>query len=101
MPEAAVIKKIQTLAQITAALGGGDHFNITRLTILKSLCADPKAAAKFALYIAKLAQKRTKPAKSTKQQGYRRLIPASVRAMATYHAQTGNAALNTASDSTL
>ena len=51
------MKKIQTLAQIAADLRQGQHFNITRLTIIKSFCSDPDAAAKFAVYIAKLAQR--------------------------------------------
>jgi hypothetical protein len=49
MPSPAIIKRIRTLAQIAAALRGGDHFTITRLTIVKGLCAGPQAAAKFAL----------------------------------------------------
>ncbi len=68
-------KKIQTLAQIAADLAEGQNFNITRLTILKGLCADPDAAAKFALHIAKLAQKKMKVSKPT----YKRLIAAGVR----------------------
>jgi len=51
-PTPAVVKKIQTLAKIAVDLRQGQDFNITRLTILKSLCDDPEAAAKFALYIA-------------------------------------------------
>lgn len=84
MPEPAFTTKIQTLAQIAADLAEGRNFNVTRLTILKGLCADPKAAAKFALNVAKLAQKRMKPAKSANRREYRRLIAASVRAMAAY-----------------
>lgn len=81
---AATLKNIQALARIAADLRKGQHFNITRLTILKGLCADPKAAARFALHIAKLAQKKMKPAKSAKQQNYRRLATAGVRAMVVY-----------------
>lgn len=80
----AIIKKIQTLAPIAADLRHGQHFNITRLMILKGLCAEPRAATKFALHIAKLAQKKMKPAKSAKQQNYRRLATAGVRALAAY-----------------
>lgn len=50
---AKITKKIQTLDQIVADLRQGEHFRITRLTMLKSLFSDPQAAAKFALYIAK------------------------------------------------
>ncbi len=50
---AKTIKKIQTLAQIADDLQNGKHFEITRLTMLKSLCSDPEATAQFALYLAK------------------------------------------------
>ena len=56
-PSAAVVKKIQALAKLATDLHHGQHFNITRLTIIKSLCSDPAAAAKFAVHIAKLAQR--------------------------------------------
>jgi hypothetical protein len=36
----------------------GRDFNITRLTSLKSLCAEPQAAAQFCLYLAQLTQER-------------------------------------------
>ena len=54
-PSPAVVKKIQALAKLAADLRQGQNFNITKLTIIKSLCSDPDAAAKFALFIAKLA----------------------------------------------
>ena len=57
------IKKIQTLAQIAAELRGGKDFNITRLTLLKSLCGDADNAAAFALYIAKKTQQAMKAPK--------------------------------------
>ncbi len=44
--------KIRRLAKVAAELREGDHFNITRLTTLKSLCEDAKAAAQFAFHIA-------------------------------------------------
>jgi len=43
-----IVKKIQTIAQIAAELRQGRDFNITRLTLLKSLCSDPDAAAMLA-----------------------------------------------------
>ena len=46
------VPKIRRLAQLAAELREGDHFNITRLTTLKSLCEDAKAAAQFAFHIA-------------------------------------------------
>jgi hypothetical protein len=50
----AVIPKMRRLAQMAAALQQGNHFEVTRLTTLKSLCEDAQAAAQFALYLAKL-----------------------------------------------
>jgi hypothetical protein len=76
-PDRTTIKKLRTLAQIAAALGGGDHFPITRLTAIKAFCADPEAAAKFAVHIAKLVRAKAKPAKPE----YERLIADGVRAM--------------------
>jgi hypothetical protein len=88
-PSPAVVKKIQALAKIAADLHQGQHFNITRLTILKSLCSDPDAAAKFALHIAKAAQRRFKarPPSDTKQtthQQYGRLIAGAIPVMTRY-----------------
>ncbi len=88
-PPPAIIKKIQTLAQIAADLRAGKDFNITRLTLIKSLCEDPEAAAKFALHIAKLTQKnflagRAGRGDTKKCQKYKGLIAASIRAMTGY-----------------
>jgi len=84
---AATIKKIRNLAQIAADLRQGRDFNITRLTMLKSLCGDPDAAAQFALYIAKKTQqamKRPGRSLSKKQQRYQRLVSRAVRTMTAY-----------------
>lgn len=51
-------KKIATLAQIAQELHQGKNFNLTRLTSLKSLCADPKAAGQFCFYLAQLTQQK-------------------------------------------
>jgi hypothetical protein len=48
-----VAPKIRRLAQVAAALREGNHFNITRLTTLKSLCEDADATAQFAVHVAK------------------------------------------------
>jgi hypothetical protein len=85
-PSPAVVKKIQALAKIAADLHQGKDYNITRLTLIKSLCSDPAAAAKFALHIAKLAQRQFKAhhpgdTKSAKSQQYGRLIAAVIPAM--------------------
>jgi len=71
-------KKLRTLAQIAAGLQEGEHFNITRLIVLKGFCADPETAAKFALHLAKLTQTKAKPTKRE----YERLIAEGVKVMA-------------------
>ena len=88
-PPPAVVKKIQALAKIAADLRHGKDYNITRLTLIESLCSDPDAAAKFALHIAKLAQRQFKARRSgdtkpTKRQEYGRLIAAAIPAMTRY-----------------
>jgi hypothetical protein len=88
-PSSALVKKLQTLVGIAADLRQGKDFSITRLTILKSLCSDPDAAAKFALHIAKAAQRRFKThspgdTKLTTHQQYGRLIAGAIPAMTRY-----------------
>lgn len=58
MASSTVSKKISTLAQIAQELRQGKNFNITRLTSLKGLCADPQAAGKFCFYLAQLTQQK-------------------------------------------
>jgi len=82
---ATTVKKLRTLAQIATDLRQGKDFNITRLTMLKSLCSDPDAAAQFALYLAKKTQqamKRPGGSQSKEQQRYQRLVGSAVRQMA-------------------
>jgi hypothetical protein len=56
--------KIRRLAQMAAALQGGDSFEVTRLTTLKSLCEDSKAAAQFAVHLAKQTYRKMQEQKS-------------------------------------
>jgi hypothetical protein len=53
-----VVPKIRQLATIARELREGASFNITRLTMLKSLCEDATAAAQFALHLAQLTYRR-------------------------------------------
>jgi hypothetical protein len=48
----ALANRVKKLDQIAAELRQGASFNITRLTVMKRLCAEPTAAARFALYLA-------------------------------------------------
>lgn len=53
--EKTTLAKIKKLAVIAGGLKSGEDYPITRLTTLKSLCADEKAAARFATHLARLA----------------------------------------------
>ncbi len=53
-----IVPKIRQLANIAMELREGVSFNITRLTTVKSLCADPQAAARFALHLAQLTYRK-------------------------------------------
>lgn len=50
-----ILAKLKKLAAIAEGLQRGEDYLITRLITLKSLCADQKAAAKFASHLATLA----------------------------------------------
>lgn len=57
-PADALASRVQKLDQLAAELRQGACFNITRLTLVKRLCAEPAAAARFALYLAGLTRAR-------------------------------------------
>lgn len=82
-------KKIKTLAQIAGQLRKGEDFQITRLTVLKSLCSDHQAAAHFALHIARLVRRQmeSRPRhptgiKAEAWERYKKLAAEAVRLMA-------------------
>jgi hypothetical protein len=50
--------KTERLAQIAEDLRTGKSFSVTRLTTIKSLCADRTACQEFALHIANLAKRK-------------------------------------------
>ncbi|MEE9294849.1 MAG: hypothetical protein V3W34_07815 [Phycisphaerae bacterium] len=54
------LKKVKRLTGIAEDLRNGFDFPITRLTVLKGLCADPIAAARFGLHLTKLAKAKAK-----------------------------------------
>ena len=87
---AKTIKKIQTLAQIADDLQNGKHFEITRLTMLKSLCSDPEATAQFALYLAKKTHQamkaRGRPPYTEPEawEQYQRLVAKAIRGITQY-----------------
>jgi len=57
---AKALAKVKKLAGIATQLRRGRDFPITRLTMLKSLCQDPVAAARFGLYLTKLTRAKAK-----------------------------------------
>jgi hypothetical protein len=51
MPQSAspqIVNKVKKLAEIAEGLRQGKHFEVTRLTTIKSLCGEPEAVAAFA-----------------------------------------------------
>ena len=53
-----VAAKLKRLSRLARELRGGEHFEITRLTALKSWCEDPIAAGRFALHLAERSKHR-------------------------------------------
>jgi len=52
--------RIRRLGEIAGQLRGGQHFEITRLTMLKALFADPSVTMAFGLHLTKLARVRAR-----------------------------------------
>jgi hypothetical protein len=74
------LKKVVKLEEIAEALRQGEQFSITRLTILKGLCEDRRAAGQFALFLARKAQKKLKEEKKAPEH-YRKLVDRAIREM--------------------
>ncbi len=51
-------KQVRKLDEIVEAIRRKERVEITRLTVVKKLCEDPKAAEAFALFLARKAQVR-------------------------------------------
>lgn len=73
----AVTAKLRKLALLARELRGGEHFEITRLTSLKSWCEDPIAAGRFALHLAECSK-----GQATKK--YKPLIANALRQLKTH-----------------
>lgn len=76
------VKKVRKLGEIAEALRRGEDFPITRLTILKGLCQDPKAAEAFAQFL--IRQVRKKMQEKQSEQRYRALVNRAVRELGPY-----------------
>jgi hypothetical protein len=89
-PPRAVLSRIRKLAQIARELSEGADFSITRLTILKSLCEDPKVAAHFAVYLARYTSQRVDefsyppPPNETERRVHNELIQRAVERLESY-----------------
>jgi hypothetical protein len=66
-PNAQIIKKVKGLSKIAEELRQGQKFHVTRLTIIKSLVAEPEAATAFALFLAQKIQKKMRQKKYPQQ----------------------------------
>ena len=75
------VKRVRKLGQIAEELRQGGHFSITRLTTIKGLCEDPKAAEAFALFLTRKIQRRMREKEAPER--YRRLVNQAVREMVT------------------
>jgi hypothetical protein len=74
-----IVEKVRKLEEIAEALRQDEHFSITRLTILKGLCKDTKAAGAFALFLARKVQRKLREKEAPKR--YRTLVNRAVREM--------------------
>jgi len=79
-PVAAKLKKLALLAR---DLRAGEHYEITRLTTLKSWCTDPVAAGRFALHLAERSK-----GQATKK--YKPLIANALRQLKKHLANPGD-----------
>ncbi len=77
-----LLKKVEKLEEIAPALRQNDMVSVTRLTVIKGLCEDLKAAGAFALFLARKIQKRMREKDAPKR--YRELVDRAVREMKPY-----------------
>jgi hypothetical protein len=81
-PPDPALKKVEKLEGIAEALRRGEDFSITRLTVLKGLCDDRRAAGEFALFLARKAQERLRQGDAPER--YRKLVDRAVKEMKPY-----------------
>jgi len=77
-----LLKKVEKLEGIAPALRRNEIVSVTRLTVVKGLCEDPKAAEAFALFLARKIHKRMREKEAPKR--YRELVNRAVREMKPY-----------------
>jgi hypothetical protein len=81
-PNDQIIKKVKTLSEIAEALRQGNKFHVTRLTIIKSFCAEPEAATAFALFLSQKIQKKMQQKKYPQQ--FRELVDQAIKELKPY-----------------
>jgi hypothetical protein len=81
-PNAQIIKRVKKLSEIAEALRQGNKFHVTRLTIIKSLSADPEAATAFALFLAQKIRKKMRQGKCPER--YRELVDRAIKELTPY-----------------
>ena len=81
-PNARIVKKVKKLSEIAEALRQGERYPGTRLTIIKSLCQEPDAAAAFAWFLAQRIQSKMRQQKCPKT--FRQLVDRAVKELRPY-----------------
>ena len=81
-PNPQIIKKVNKLSKIAEALRQENKFHVTRLTVIKSLCAEPEAATAFALILAQKTQKKMR--QKNYPQPFRELVHIVVKELKPY-----------------
>jgi hypothetical protein len=81
-PSPQIIKRVKKLSEIAEALRQGNKFHVTRLTIIKRFCAEPEAAAAFALFLAQNIQKKMRQKKYSQQ--FRELVDRVIKELTPY-----------------
>lgn len=81
-PSKETVKRVRKLAEIAPALRQGKDFPVTRLTTIKSLCGEPRAAAAFALFLAQRVQ--SKMRQEQRPERYRKLVDRAVKELKPY-----------------
>jgi hypothetical protein len=87
--------KVRKLARIAAELRQGKRFEITRLTLLKSLCKDPAAAGRFVVHLSRLNRDRMRARdcpshlSADKWRRFQKLVKEAVRWMESYLQRPG------------
>ncbi len=84
-PNPQIIKKVKKLSEIAEALRRGKKFHVTRLTIIKSFCAEPEAATAFALFLAQKIQKKMR--QKNCPQTFRELVDRVIKELTPYMAE--------------